>query len=765
MSKVREVPVHAAAMRALERGWQPVPVRAGEKRPIMAGWTDFVMTREAVPVRFTADANIGLLLGTPSGGLVDLDLDCQEAVALAPLLLPETLMISGRSSTPRSHFWYITDTEVKTRKFTDPEGGVLLELRSTGSQTVIPPSVHPTGEVIEWVYSGEPAVMSARTMNKEAGRLAAAALLARYWPREASNRQDRAMALSGVLLRGGWSVPEAEAFIHAIAVVAGDEEADRRSGVVRFTAVRIKSDEPTMGWPTFAEYVGAEVADKVKEWLDLRVGGGDDVRQNSTRTDNDRMLELTCDIELWHTANGELYATVIQNGHNHHLSLETDGEAWLQRRFFEGYRRAAKPSVVSEVNRLLQARAMFDATEEEVHRRVANVGGRIYLDIADGSGRCVEISPCGWSVVLNPPVRFIRTKGMLPLPLPEPGGSIGLLRQFVNVEADSDWQLVLAWVVMTLRGEGPFPVLVLHGEQGSAKSTTTKVIRSLTDPSTASIRAIPSSERDMMIAANNAWVAAYDNISQLPEWFSDALCRLATGGGFSTRALYSNADEMIIDATRPIILNGIEDFVVREDLRDRALILHLSPIRPQGRRDEATFWRDFQSVQGRILGVLLDGVSRALRDLSTTKLSEKPRLADFALWATAAEPGLGLEKGSFMKALEVNRDAAIAMSIDSKPYLRAILTLVDNSKWEGTATELLEALEGEPAFVRDRGWPKCGMTLAQMLARDEPLLRSAGVSIERDRKPDRKRTRFTRLSFIQPDPSELSALSDPPETE
>ena len=134
---------------------------------------------------------------------------------------------------------------------------------------------------------------------------------------------------------------------------------------------------------------------------------------------------------------------------------------------------------------------------------------------------------------------------MLPLPKPEGGGRIEDLRPFVNVPDDQDWCLLVAWVVASLKPSGPYPVLVLHGEQGSAKSTTAEVLRSLIDPSIASLRTAPSEERDLAIAAHNAWVLSYDNMSGVPLWLSDALCRVATGGGFATRTLYEDAEETI----------------------------------------------------------------------------------------------------------------------------------------------------------------------------------------------------------------------------
>src|SRR5205823_8606362 len=199
-----------------------------------------------------------------------------------------------------------------------------------------------------------------------------------------------------------------------------------------------------------------------------------------------------------------------------------------------------------------------------------------------------------------------RAAGMKALPLPAAGGSIETLRSFLNVRSDADFVLVVAWTLVCLRDRGPYPVLVLSGEQGSAKSTFSAMLRALLDPNTAPLRALPREDRDLFIAASNGHVLAFDNVSGLPAWISDTLCRLATGGGFAVRQLYTDQDEVLFDATRPVILNGIEEIVTRPDLADRAVFLTLEPIPEERRRSEAELWAAFETERPRILGVLLD---------------------------------------------------------------------------------------------------------------------------------------------------------------
>jgi excisionase family DNA binding protein len=298
---------------------------------------------------------------------------------------------------------------------------------------------------------------------------------------------------------------------------------------------------------------------------------------------------------------------------------------------------------------------------------------------------------------------------MLALPEPVRGGSVSELRRFVNVGSDADFTLLLAWLVTTFRPRGPYPALGLHGEQGSAKSTSARLLRALVDPNAAGLRSEPREDRDLMIAATNGWCIAFDNLSKIPLWLSDGLCRLATGGGFTTRELYTNDEEVLFDAQRPVVLNGIEEVATRPDLLDRAIILGLPTIPEERRMKESALWREFNEARPRILGAMLDAVSDALRNESQVILKRLPRMADFAVWATAAEPGLGLPEGSFLAAYERNRASANDLALEASAVAPEILRVMANrDSWTVTYTALLSELErvfGDSP-KRPEGWPK-----------------------------------------------------------
>src|SRR6516162_7669183 len=203
---------------------------------------------------------------------------------------------------------------------------------------------------------------------------------------------------------------------------------------------------------------------------------------------------------------------------------------------------------------LLEARALFDAPERTVHVRTAEHAGRIYLDLADERWRAVEVGPDGWRVIESPPVRFRRPAGILPIPAPERGGSVEALTSFLNLASRDDFVLIVAWLLAGFRFGGPYPLLAISGEQGSAKTVLSKLLKALVDPNAAPVRSLSREERALMIAANNGHLLAFDNLSGLPIWLSDALCRLASGGSFAVRQLYTDDEEVLFKAARPTLL-------------------------------------------------------------------------------------------------------------------------------------------------------------------------------------------------------------------
>jgi hypothetical protein len=451
---------------------------------------------------------------------------------------------------------------------------------------------------------------------------------------------------------------------------------------------------------------------------------------------------------LFHTPDGTGYADISIGGHRETYLIRSKAfRNWVLRKYYEQYEGVPSSNAMQSALGLIEAMAHFDGPERTVHIRAASHDGKLYLDLADKNWSAIEIDNVGWRQVSEPPVRFRRASGMLPLPIPVGGGSIKDLRKFLNVKTDDDFVLAVSWLLAALCDKGPYPVLALLGEQGSAKSTFATILRSLVDPNTAPLRALPREDRDLFIAANNAHVLAFDNISGMPNWISDTLCRLATGGGFSVRQLYTDQDEVLFDSRRPIILNGIEDYVTRADLADRSLFLRLQEILEKARKAEQTLMADFERERAKILGTLLDAVSHGLKRLPTVNLDRLPRMADFAKWATACETAIW-PAGTFMRAYNNNRADVVDTVIEADPVATAVLSFMESrTEWDGTASDLLGALSllVSEAERRDKGWPKAPNKLSGKLNRQKTFLRQVGISITTSRQAGGARTRLIHI--------------------
>jgi hypothetical protein len=467
----------------------------------------------------------------------------------------------------------------------------------------------------------------------------------------------------------------------------------------------------------------------------------------------DILIGIADAVTFFRDADGDTaYASFDVRGHRETWPVRARGfKRYLIGQFYTAVQKAPGSQAVADALAVLEARAQYDSPVHRVHVRVAGDDDGIYLDLANARWEVVKVTADGWSVVTDPPVRFRRARGMLPLPVPTLGGCLKALQDFVNVENDEQWSLLTAWLVAALRPTGPYPVLTLLGEQGTAKSTTQEIFRSLIDPNVALLRAAPMDVRDVMVAANNGWCLAFDNLSTIDPWLSDCFCRLATGGGFSTRELYSDADETIFVAQRPVMVNGIDAIIERADLLDRALIIDLPRISDTQRRQRTSLWAAFEEQRPAILGALLDAVVIALKRHADVRLSTLPRLADFAAWAVASEPGLGLEEGAFVAAYSANRATAHDLALEASAIAGAVRALAEIGPWTGTAVDLLARLSGlaDDITKKVKGWPSNPRALSSAVRRAAPNLRAVGVEVDFDREAGGHRRRVIRIKNVE----------------
>lgn len=450
------------------------------------------------------------------------------------------------------------------------------------------------------------------------------------------------------------------------------------------------------------------------------------------------LMDIASSCLLWHDPGQEAFISIPIDDHLANYPVRSGfTRSWLTNSSYRQTGYVPNLQTVDDILRVIEIQALTEGEMRPAWLRVGGENGKIYLDLATDDWAVVEITSSGWSIKRSHNLPFIRSKSMKSLPEPEGGYAIEELRRFVNVATDGDFTLIVAWLIAALRNNGPYPILAVNGEQGSGKSTFTRLIRSLIDPNVADIRSASRDERDLIISANNMHVIAMDNLSKVEPWLADALCRIATGGGFSTRALHTDRDEIVTDLSKPAILNGIPFLTERADLAERSIAIRLQTILEDDRQPEDEFWRDWEMVRPRVLGALCDAISDALRRIDAIKLKRYPRMADFAKWATAAESGFGWEPGTIMAAYDANRTEMGNATFEADLVAVAIRDFMQTepcqSGWKGTATELLAALNDlvPETTRRNRAWPISAQGIGNRFERIAPLLRQKGFQITR----------------------------------
>ncbi|MGV8122276.1 MAG: hypothetical protein AB2L14_21150 [Candidatus Xenobiia bacterium LiM19] len=430
--------------------------------------------------------------------------------------------------------------------------------------------------------------------------------------------------------------------------------------------------------------------------------------------------EYFCDTQ------GNAYYETIENGIKRTYQVNnTEFRDYLRRLYADIKGTLPKNDTIKNVSDQIAAVIRGQNNVKEVFIRIAldNSTGDLYLDLANEKREVVKITRDGWEVTTLCPVVFRRGTGQQPLPYPVKGGTIDLLRPFLNFN-DDDFILVCAFIIGVFQYGKPFILLIINGEQGSGKSTTGRVIKSLIDPCQGLDRALPREEKNIYIAAKSNWVFNYDNASNIQDWLSDALCRVATGGGWGERKKYTDDEEVVYEVKRPVILNGIYDMVERADMMDRAIVIRSLKILDGKRLTETEYYQRFRDLHPLILGAFLDAVVNCLRNQSSVNLPQKTRMADFVQWVSAAAPAI--EVNRFLSVYLQNREGAREALLQGDLITDGFIRHMEGKlEWKGTANELLEAIKVAMrlAGIDPPSRPRDGRALTRHLKNIAPNIR------------------------------------------
>ena len=421
----------------------------------------------------------------------------------------------------------------------------------------------------------------------------------------------------------------------------------------------------------------------------------------------------------------------------HHVLIDSDAfKEQMTTEVYSAHKQLVSSETKNKVVFFLVAKARQRGNVQDVFVRIGHSGDAIYVDRGDRDLMVVEITASGYREIPSSevPIKFIRHAGSAPLPSPTPqdqlpdhGRALTWLRDALNL-SDSPFALVLAFILGCFNPERRYPHLALQSNMGNGKSTLAGLIRRLVDPNSGPLQSEPRSEHDLMITATKSFLLAIDNVSGLPTWLSDLLCRLAYGQAFRVRRMYTNSDEDVLNVARPAILTGIDLIAARNDLADRTMTVALERIPGEKRKTPTELDDSFTQAYPDMLGAIYGAVSTALSNRGQVELPQKPRMAGFAVWVQAGEPALPLKDGEFFRAYQQNISATAEANVEGDQVAAALLeTLTPGEEWTLSITELKAKLsaDGDAHGIGRLS----AIKLRTDLIRAQPALERVGIEI------------------------------------
>jgi hypothetical protein len=457
--------------------------------------------------------------------------------------------------------------------------------------------------------------------------------------------------------------------------------------------------------------------------------------EESRRTVADRLVDLTLD------SNAEIYSDQLGESHISFSERSLVGypikssifRKWLSGKYWEESHKGFSGDTFATVVCSLEGVTSHNSETRYLFNRAAHVGDEVYYNIGDEKN-VVRVTAGGWEVTQLCPVKFRKFNHQLAQVLPERGGDIKSLLKYINLKSETDKLLFLTYLPTVLIHDYPRIILIHIGDQGSAKSTALRVVRSLIDPSISELLSPPTDAGELAQAANHHFCLYLDNLTYLKDEQSDALCRLATGIGFSKRKLFTDDEDILFTGKTAIGMTGINLVAQKADLLDRSLILKFDRIDDDSRMSEADFWEAFNKEKPLLLGALFDSLSVALRESKKIRLKKSPRMADYARFAAAAAISLNKTPEQFLQAFSENIGRQNEAAVESSPTAQAILQLMANrDTWSGLSSELYKILKNyvEESHLQvggSEGFPKSSNWLWKRIMQVRPNLLSLGIN-------------------------------------
>jgi hypothetical protein len=542
-----------------------------------------------------------------------------------------------------------------------------IRIKAEGGYIVVPPSIHPNGNRYELLNDIPPAILSRKQLERLITALRnghkekcssppsgnkdkfyqlndeavnnIVSLLKPYY--RYGGRNDFTLYLSGWLLKRGVQIEYAKKVI--VFLSEGDEERQNRIRTLEETYAK-ESLTHIKGYSGLLVLLTEQLQDEQKAFDTLKkvekiFPNRDDKDEKDEKEDTLQLVSKNC-LQFFLDQYGAPYTTVRLSDHVETVAMNGKRfRNWVCKTKYDATNTLLGSETLASVLNILKAKAEFENNTRNLYLRVAGSDKEsfvIYYDLTNSKWEVIKITPDSWSIEKSP-VLFRRYSNQLMQPYPPVQYPTDIFDQFLkllNVNDEDNKLLLKCYVISLFIPEIPKPILMLHGEQGSAKSSTLEeLIKLLVDPSVVRTLSFPRDINELIQKLHHNYIAYFDNISIIPGWISDELCRAVTGSGFTKRQLYTEDDDIIYSFKRCIGFNSINLGATKADLLDRGLIIHLERLAKEDVRKLEDIWQDFEKIKPRLLGYILDIIVKVLqvkKSQGGIELQDHPRMADFA---------------------------------------------------------------------------------------------------------------------------------------
>lgn len=488
----------------------------------------------------------------------------------------------------------------------------------------------------------------------------------------------------------------------------------------------------------FAPTPGIEWADDaIRRFKPLQVESGkpdEDAKRQAQVVQLIEFVTKNPDILLFHDEYRDGHVKLPLDTHFEVWPCDSSSfKRWLSKSFYDSVGKVPSQNTLAGALQNIHAEAQFKGDEYKLGTRVVQrQNGRILYDLADKKWKAVRVQPSGWDIISDVPPYFRRYAYQAPQVEPMEGGDIRDVLRFVNIKRPDHQILFLVGLCSYFIPGFAHPVFYFYGPQGSAKTTASKILRKLIDPSVVEVLTLPRKIEELKQALSHYYFLSFDNVGYIPSDVSDLLCQAVTGSGFSKRKLYTDDEDVIRIVQANLSINSITIGSTRPDFLERSVLIELERVSKQDRKQEHEIMGDFERARPAILGAIFTVISKALAIKPTVSVATLPRMADFAIWGAAIAEAIGYSRAEFLDAYWRNINAQNEEVLSDDPAASLLIAFMESrDEWTGTASELLATLDGLAIdhHVNQKELPKSGAALSRHLRRLTSSLEEAGIRL------------------------------------